>query len=286
MTIYLVRVCIRPGTVPMHQVFGTRHSRHRSVRVPLGMSWVWVFLPGIVSPLPRRRALRLVGREPVRVCPPRSSKRKPKSAGASKTPADGGSVLCRYRVALSMARRDGGRRTIPTEPEPATRTTRDADLSARPAQAKDTRRRTRLVLLVLRRRRHDEFRQVRADASPRPRGRRRLRFRLRLRRSSRAVTSGSCARFPSVPSAFFARRATLAYTGPPGAPLLPAPRCGWAWKRRGKTTTDVSALSVRSLRFWSHFFPAGLERTLGPDADRRPRRSPVSRRSRALIALR
>ena len=193
------------------------------------------------------------------------------------------------RRALSMARRDGGRHTIPTEPEPATRTRRDADLSARPAQAKDTRRRTRLVLLVLRRRRRDEFRQVRAKTHPRARADDDVSVSVsvsvaRPGPSHQAAARGS----PSVPSAFFGPQSdTRLYWSAGGRSLTTcAPmRLGLetAWKDHDRRVGSLGSFASFLVSFFS---PAGLERTLGPDADRRPRRSPVSRRSRALIALR
>jgi hypothetical protein len=243
------------------------------------MSWVWVFLPRLPSSA-SASASSSWAPDPFVSVRPVPSKRKPKSAGASKTPADGGSVLCRYRVARSPWRAatvDGAQ--FRPSPNPNPRPERDETLT---------------FPLVPRRRRIPDggrdWSSVDVDSTSFDRcARKRIPVPARTTfpfpspslvpgrhiRQLRAVPR-PCRRRSS------ARRATLAYTGPPGgARLLPAPRCGWAWKRRGKTTTDVSALSFRSLRFWSYFFPvAGLERTLGPDADRRPRRSPVSRHSR------
>lgn len=185
---------------------------------------------------------------------PVPSKRKPKSAGASKTPADGGSVLCRYRVARSPWRAatvDGAQ----FRPNPNPRPERDETLT---------------FPLVPRRRRIPDggrdWSSVDVDSTSFDRcARKRIPVPARTTfpspspslvpgrhiRQLRAVPR-PCRRRSS------ARRATLAYTGPPGGVrLLPAPRCGWAWKRRGKTTTDVSALSVRSLRFRSHLFLRG-----------------------------
>ena len=179
------------------------------------------------------------------------------------------------RRALSMARRDGGR-CVPTEPERTTRTRRDADLplvragGRFPTLDETCPPSDRALESAPGRDRRDEN-STRLDRCARTQppapttspslvpGRhiRQLRAvpRPRRRRSS-------------------ARRATLAYTGPPGgARLLPAPRCGWAWKRRGKTTTDASALSFASFFLIAR---AKLERSPGPDADRRPRCSPVS----------
>lgn len=188
---------------------------------------------------------------------PVPSKRKPKSAGASKTPADGGSVLCRYRVARSPWRAatvDGAQSRPNSNPRPE----RDETLT---------------FPLVPRRRRIPDggrdwsyWSSVDVDTASFDRCARK-----RIPAPARTTTSPFPSPSPSlVPGRHIrqlravprpcrrrssARRATLAYTGPPGgARLLPAPRCGWAWKRRGKTTTDVSALSVRSLRFWSHRF--------------------------------
>ena len=187
------------------------------------------------------------------------------------------------RRALSMARRDGGRRTIPTELEPATRTRRDADLSARPAQAKDTRRRTRLVL---RRRRLDEFRQVRAKTHPRA-------------RADDGSVSDSVARpgpshqaaargSPSVPSAFFGPQSdTRLYWSAGGRSLTTcAPmRLGLetAWKdhdrRVGSLVSFASSLVL--LFFPSRGSNVRSARTRIADRAARP-----SRDIRVLIALR
>ena len=264
----------------MHQVFGTRHSdtdpsaSTRDEIRPLSGFGFRIFSPR--PPLPCRRALRLVGRQ-TRSCLsapfPRSES---PTAGASKTPAGGGSVLCRYRVARSPWRAatvDGAQ----FRPNPNARPERDETLTFRSsAQAKDSRRLTRLVLRVTEL--ESGLRVVTGETRDSTRLDRCARTRPPAPTTSPSLVPGRHIRqLRAVPRPrrrrSSARRATLAILVRRGAPLLPAPRCGWAWKRRGKTTTDASALSFASFFLIAR---AKLERSPGPDADRRPRCSPVS----------
>ena len=137
---------------------------------------------------------------------PVPSKRKPKSAGASKTPAGGGSVLCRYRVARSPWRAatvDGAQ----FQPNPNARPERDETLTFPLVRAGERfptldetcppsdRARVRAPGRDRRDERLDETRQVRANATPRADD-------VPVARpgpSHQAAARGS----PSAPSAFF-----------------------------------------------------------------------------------
>ena len=183
---------------------------------------------------------------------PVPSKRKPKSAGASKTPAGGGSVLCRYRVARSPWRAatvDGAQ----FRPNPNARPERDETLTFPLVRAGERfptldetcppsdRARVRAPGRDRRDERLDETRQVRANATPRADD-------VPVARpgpSHQAAARGS----PSAPSAFFGPQSDTRYTVRRGArPTLRPDAAGLGnGVERPRPTRRLS----RSRRFFS-----------------------------------
>ena len=190
---------------------------------------------------------------------PVPSKRKPKSAGASKTPAGGGSVLCRYRVARSPWRAatvDGAQ----FRPNPNAQPERDETLTFPLVRAGERfptldetcppsdRARVRAPGRDRRDERLDETRQVRANATPRADD-------VPVARpgpSHQAAARGS----PSAPSAFFGPQSdTRLYWSAGGRSLTTcAPmRLGLetAWKDHDRRVGSLSSFASFSVSSFS-----------------------------------